>query len=91
MLKNTSTLLPGGGVIGDLIIQKYNEISEKNHSYSLRYNMSLDYELIRNLHLKVSAGIDYNQQNQNTFKPRALDSYTHFSTSEGTITKICLS
>ena len=49
--------------------------------------MSLDYELIRNLHLKVSAGIDYNQQNQNTFKPRALDSYTHFSTSEGTITK----
>ena len=85
--KNTSTLLPGGGAIGDLIIDKYNEISEKNHSYSLRYNMALDYELMRNLHLKVSAGIDYNQQNQNTFKPRALDAYTHFSSSEGTITK----
>lgn len=85
--KTTSTLLPGGGAIGDLIIQKYNEISEKNQSYSLRYNMALDYELMRNLNLRVSAGIDYNQQNQNTFKPRALDAYTHFSSSEGTITK----
>ena len=85
--KTTSTLLPGGGAIGDLIIQKYNEISEKNQSYSLRYNIALDYELMRNLNLRVSAGIDYNQQNQNTFKPRALDAYTHFSSSEGTITK----
>lgn len=85
--KNTSTLLPGGGAIGDLIVQKYNEISEKNQSYSLRYNMALDYEFVRNLHLKVSAGVDYNQQNQNTFKPQALDAYTHFSSSEGTITK----
>ncbi len=42
---------------------------------------------MHNLNLRVSAGIDYNQQNQNTFKPRALDAYTHFSSSEGTITK----
>ena len=85
--KKTSTLLPGGGSFGEDMAEKLNEVSEKNQSYSLRYNMVLDYELIRNLHLKVSAGIDYNQQNQNTFKPASLDTYTHFSNSKGVIAR----
>lgn len=49
--------------------------------------MVLDYEIIRNLHLKLSAGVDFNQQNQNIFKPKALDPTYHFSTSEGTIAR----
>ncbi len=85
--KKTSTLLPGGGAFGESMAKKLNEVSEKNQSYSLRYNMVFDYELIRNLHLKVSAGVDYNQQNQNTFKPASLDAYTHFSESKGTISR----
>lgn len=81
----TSTLLPGNGIVGERMTEILNEVSEKNQSYSLRYNMVLDYEIIRNLHLKASAGVDFNQQNQNTFKPSTLDAYTHFSKSEGTI------
>ncbi len=84
-VKKTSTLLPGGGVVGDKMAEILNEVSEKNQSYSLRYNMMLDYEIIRNLHLKISAGVDYNQQNQNIFKPTVLDPVTHFSSSTGNI------
>jgi len=83
--KKTSTLLPGGGIVGERMTQLLNETSEKNQSYSLRYNMVLDYEIIRNLHFKASAGVDFNQQNQNVFKPAALDAVTHFSSSQGTI------
>ena len=81
---DTPTLLPGGGEVGRMMLQQLNETSEKNQSYSARFNLVLDYEIIRNLHLKLSAGVDFNQQNQNIFKPKALD---HFSTSEGTIAR----
>lgn len=84
---DTPTLLPGGGEVGRLMALQLNETSEKNQSYSARFNMMLDYEIIRNLHLKLSAGVDFNQQNQNVFKPKALDPTYHFSTSEGTIAR----
>ena len=84
---DTPTLLPGGGEVGRMMLQQLNETSEKNQSYSARFNLVLDYEIIRNLHLKLSAGVDFNQQNQNIFKPKALDPTYHFSTSEGTIAR----
>ncbi len=84
---DTPTLLPGGGEVGKIMLQQLNETSEKNQSYSARFNMMLDYEIIRNLHLKLSAGVDFNQQNQNVFKPKVLDPSYHFSTSEGTISR----
>lgn len=87
----TPTLLPGSGAFGEAMLKNLNQTSEKNQSYSLRYNMVFDYELIRDLHLKVAAGIDYNQQNQNVFKPSTLDPNTNpayrFSSSRGTITR----
>lgn len=36
---------------------------------------------IPDLHLRVSGGIDYNQQNMNQFSPSTLDKYYHWSTS----------
>lgn len=75
---DTPTLLPGGGEVGRMMLQQLNETSEKNQSYSARFNLVLDYEIIRNLHLKLSAGVDFNQQNQNIFKPKALDPTYHF-------------
>ena len=84
---DTPTLLPGGGEVGRMMLQQLNETSEKNQSYSARFNLVLDYEIIRNLPLKLSAGVDFNQQNQNIFKPKALDPTYHFSTSEGTIAR----
>lgn len=82
---NTSTLLPGDGYVGERMKQVLNLVTEKNQSYSARLNMVLDYEIIRNLHLKITGGVNFNQQNQNVFQPKALDAYSHFSKSEGAI------
>ena len=82
---STTTLLPGDGIVGEKMMQVLNLVSEKNQSYSARLNMVLDYEIMRDLHLKVTGGLNFNQQNQNIFKPSELDMYTHFSTSEGAI------
>ena len=81
----SSSLLPGTTYIDDELIGKLNSIQEKNHGYGARYNLVLDYEIIRNLHLRVSGGIDYNQQNQNNFRPSTLDVKNHWSTSTGAI------
>lgn len=80
-----STLLPGSDYIKDYLLEDINSIIEKNHGYSARYNLVLDYEIIRNLRLRISGGLDYSQQNQNTFKPSYLDKYSNFSISSGTI------
>ena len=42
---DTPTLLPGGGEVGRMMLQQLNETSEKNQSYSARFNLVLDYEI----------------------------------------------
>ena len=80
-----STLLPGNEYIESVLLERLNSRIEKNHGYSARYNLVLDYEIIRNMRLRISGGLDYNQQNQNNFSPSTLDKNTHFSKSTGTI------
>ncbi|WP_279109332.1 SusC/RagA family TonB-linked outer membrane protein [Butyricimonas virosa] len=82
-----SSLLPGNEYVQKYLLEELNASIEKNQSYSLRYNLSLDYEIIRNLRLQVSGSIDYNQQNQNNFSPSTSDAYFHRSFTKGTITK----
>ena len=86
-LQKQSSLLPGKDYIEEYMLKDLNSKIEKNQSYSLRYNLVLDYNIIRGLNLRVSGGLDYNQQNQNNFEPSTLDSDFHRSTSKGTITK----
>lgn len=84
----TSSLLPGSGYVRENMLKELNAKIEKNNSYALRLNMKLDYEFIRNLHLSVTGSLDFNQQNQNVFKPSTYDiSDNHFSSSEGTIAR----
>lgn len=80
-----SSLYPGDSYIKTELLEKMNSITQKNHGYGARYNLVLDYEIIPDLHLRVSGGIDYNQQNMNQFSPSTLDKYYHWSTSEGNI------
>ena len=80
-----SSLYPGDSYIKTELLEKMNSITQKNHGYGTRYNLVLDYEIIPDLHLRVSGGIDYNQQNMNQFSPSTLDKYYHWSTSEGNI------
>ncbi len=86
-LQNQSSLLPGEDYVKEYMLKDLNSKIEKNQSYSLRYNLVLDYNIIRGLNLRVSGAIDYNQQNQNNFEPSTLDKDFHRSTSKGTITK----
>lgn len=80
-----SSLYPGHSYIETEMLEKMNSITQKNHGYGTRYNLVLDYEIIHDLHLRVSGGIDYNQQNMNQFSPSTLDKYYHWSKSEGNI------
>ena len=82
-----SSLKPGNGYVKERFLETLNSVQEKNQSYSARYNLVLDYEFIKNLHLSVSGSVDYNQQNQNHFEPSTMDTYSHFSLSQGTITR----
>lgn len=82
-----SSLLPGSDYITSELLDELNSNIEKNQSYSLRYNLVLDYEIIRNLRLRVSGALDYNQQNQNNFTPSTADKVFHRSFTKGTITK----
>ncbi len=80
-----STLLPGDSYIKENMLETLNSVVEKNHNYSARYNLVLDYEIIRNLRLRVSGGIDYQQDNLNNFAPSTNDPIRHWSVSRGTI------
>ncbi|WP_303179125.1 SusC/RagA family TonB-linked outer membrane protein, partial [uncultured Butyricimonas sp.] len=82
-----SSLLPGSKYVKEYLLKDLNANIEKNQSYSLRYNLVLDYEIIRGLNLRISGGIDYNQQNQNNFKPSTADKNYHQSFTRGTIAK----
>lgn len=83
----TSSLLPGSGYVEEYMLEDLNAKIEKNNSYTLRLNMKLDYEFIRDLHLSITGGLDFNQQNLNKFLPSTRDRQNHFSTSEGTISR----
>lgn len=82
-----SSLLPGSGYVKKYLLEELNSNIEKNQSYSLRYNLVLDYEFFRGLNLRVTGGLDYNQQNQNNFTPSTADKDYHRSYTKGTITK----
>ena len=80
-----SSLTPGEMYIKSEMGESINSVSQKDHGYSARYNLVMDYEIIRNLHLRLSGGVDYSQQNENTFTPSTLDKYKHWSSSTGSI------
>lgn len=82
-----SSLLPGSGYVKEYLLEELNSNIEKNQSYSLRYNLVLDYEFIRGLNLRVTGGVDYNQQNQNNFSPSSADKNYNRSYTKGTISK----
>ena len=83
----TSSLFPGGSYVEEVLLDQLNSVVEKNHSYMVRYNLVLDYEIFRNLHLRLSGGIDYNQNNSNHFEPSTYDKYHHWSKSTGSISR----
>ena len=80
-----TTLNPGGTYIEANLLESLNSIEDKNHSYDLRYNLVLDYEIARDLYLRVTGGVSYNQQNANTFTPSTMDKTYHFSSSQGVV------
>lgn len=79
----TSTLIYPS--VENIVLQKFNIVDEKNHGYGGRLNLVLGYDIIRNLKLNISAGLNFSQQNQNIFRPSSLDKYTNFSMSEGSV------
>ena len=81
----STTLYPGESYIKENLLEKLNSISQKNHGYGARYRLVLGYDIIRNLNLKISGSIDFNQQNMNQFSPSSWDKYYHWTRSEGTI------
>lgn len=83
--KDESTLLPGESYVKEELLERLQSVAEKNHGYGVRYNLVLDYEILKDLHLKISAGGDFDQQNQNTFEPSSMDKYNHLSVSSGNI------
>lgn len=82
-----STLLPGSGYIKEYLLEDLNSVIEKNNSYSVRYNMVVDYEFIKNLHLSVSGSVDFNQQNQNHFEPSTMNRSFNYSFSKGAVSR----
>lgn len=82
-----SSLLPGTDYVEKYLLEDINANIEKNQSYSLRYNFVLNYNILKNLDLRVSASVDYNQQNQNNFTPSTADKDYHRSYTKGTISK----
>lgn len=80
-----STLYPGSSYVKEEMLKKLNSTVQKNHGYGARYNLVLDYEIIRNLRLRISGGIDFNQQNMNKFEPSILSPKYHWSMSTGEI------
>lgn len=80
-----SSLKPGSDYVSKYVLDELNADIEKNQSYSLRYNLVLDYEIIRNMHLRLSGGVDYNQQNQNNFSPSTTDKRFHRSSTQGSV------
>ena len=81
----SSSLNPGGSYIETELLHQLNSIQEKNHTYAARYNLVLDYEICRGLSLRVSGGVDFNQNNMNHFEPSTYDTHYHWSMSRGEV------
>lgn len=79
-----STLLPSSGEVENNVLRGLQSIIEKNHSYTLRTSLNLNYEILKKFTFTTSASVDYNQQNQNHFEPSTM--YTdRMSRSNGSV------
>lgn len=83
----SSSLMPSGGAVEAKMLQMMNEQSEINTSYRVRGNLVLSYEIIKGLNLSSSASIDFNQANQNFFRPSILDPTYGESKSTGEVAR----
>ncbi|MEG1738034.1 MAG: SusC/RagA family TonB-linked outer membrane protein [Odoribacter sp.] len=81
-----STLLPGSGEVEKDVLRGLNSMTEKNHSYTLRLSLNLNYEIMKGLSFSTSGSLDFNQQNQNHFEPSTISTEKR-SKSEGVIAK----
>ena len=80
-----SSLYSSGGSVEEKVLQMLNGQSEDNTSYRLRESMVLSWEIISGLTVSTSASMDFNQVNQNFFRPSYLDSTYKESKSTGTV------
>lgn len=85
--EHTSTLLNAGGPVEEKMLQMMNGQIEDNTSYRLRGNLVLAYEVISGLQFSVAGSCDFNQMNQNFFRPNYLDPTYKESKSSGTVTR----
>ena len=80
-----SSLYSGGGSVEKKVLQILNGQSEENTSYRLRESMVLSWQIIPGLTVSTSASMDFNQVNQNFFRPSYLDPTYRESKSTGTV------
>lgn len=80
-----SSLYSSGGAVEEKVLQMLNGQSEDNTSYRLRESMVLSWEIISGLTVSTSASMDFNQVNQNFFRPSYLDPTYKESKSTGTV------
>ncbi len=80
-----STLYASGGAVQEKILQMMEGQSEENTSYRIRESMVLSYKIIEGLTLSSSVSMDFNQMNQNFFKPSYLDPTYKESKSAGAV------
>lgn len=79
----SSTLLPGDGIVLENFLRAINESAEKNISFNLRANIGLSYTIIKGLNISATLGADYNYNKKNSFAPSVLDRYNGLSKSTG--------
>ncbi len=80
-----TSLNAGGGAVEEKVLQRMNGQSEENTSYRLRESMVLSWEIIKGLTVSTSASMDFNQVNQNFFRPAYLDPTYNESKSTGAV------
>ncbi|MDY4043495.1 MAG: SusC/RagA family TonB-linked outer membrane protein [Marinifilaceae bacterium] len=70
-----STLLPSvNSPVFEEAMQNLNGIDEKNYDFKLRNNFTLSYNILPNLKLSTSLGVDYWQNMMDYFRPSYLSS-----------------
>lgn len=80
-----SSLLPGkGSKVEEELLKRLVGTIEKNVNFNIRGNLTLSYEVIKNLKLTANLGMDYSQAQRNTFEPDYL-SFEKLTTSTGEI------
>ncbi|MDO4707751.1 MAG: SusC/RagA family TonB-linked outer membrane protein [Porphyromonadaceae bacterium] len=72
--KGTSSLLPGRGSEAErFALEKLQSIHQKNSSYSIRLNTGLNYQILKDLRLSTSAGVDHHLMRSNIATPDFLN------------------